>query len=99
MKGFALTENGDVLIKNNEIQMVHGAELTQQTIKTVLGTQKGEWFLNADEGINYNEILGKKRYAKQNNAIDNQYIQEINKIESKQTALAERLAKRLDGEL
>ena len=34
MKGFALNEQGDVLIQNGDIQMAHGAELTRQTIKT-----------------------------------------------------------------
>ena len=60
MKGFALNERGDVLIENGVVQMVHGDDLTKQTIKTVLDTQKGEWFLNWDEGINHNEILGKR---------------------------------------
>ncbi len=68
IKGFALDEHGDVLIESGAIQMVQGSELTKQTIKTVLGTKKGEWFLNWEEGINYNEILGKKRLASQNTA-------------------------------
>ena len=99
MKGFALNNKGDVLIENKEIQLVHGTELTMQTIKSVLGTQKGEWFLNSDEGIDRNEILGKKRYASQRSALDNQYIQEINEMEIEQATLEQRLAKRLDGEL
>lgn len=104
MKGFALNEQGDLLIENGDIQMAHGAELTKQTIKTVLGTQKGEWFLNWDEGINHNEILGKKRYASQNSALDNQYIAEINTLkqsnaenEAEESRLNELLEKRLDG--
>lgn len=86
--------------------MVQGSELTKQTIKTVLGTQKGEWFLNWEEGINHNEILGKKRYASQNSVLDNQYIGTINELkrthadsEAKKNELNELLAKRLDGEL
>ena len=59
MKGFELS-NGDVVIENGEIQMVSGAELTRQTVETVLGTNKGEWFFNADEGITFSNILGKK---------------------------------------
>lgn len=104
IKGFRLDENGDVLIENGEIGMVHGAELTQQTIKSVLGTQKGEWFLNLDEGINYQNILGKKRYVSKNSALNNQYIKEMQEIteqseqkEQAANALNERLAKRLDG--
>ena len=106
MKGFKLNENGDVVIENGVIQMAHGTELTKQTIKSVLGTQKGEWFLNWEEGINHNAILGKKRYASQTSALDNQYIAEINHLkrenaenEEEYNALNELLAKRLDGEL
>ncbi len=104
MKGFALNEQGDLMIENGAIQMVHGAELTTQNIKTVLGTQKGEWFLNWEEGIDHTEILGKRRFATQNSGLENQYIEEINKLkqenaenEAEEKALYDRLAKRLDG--
>lgn len=63
IKGFAL-QDGDVLIQNNEIQIVTGEELTRQTVKCVLNTNKGEWFANWQEGINFSELLGKKKYAK-----------------------------------
>ena len=106
MKGFALDDKGDLVIENGAIQMIHGAELTKQTIKTVLDTQKGEWFLNWEEGINYNEILGKRRYASQNSSLDNHYIEEINSLkrenaenEAEGKALNELLKKRLDGVL
>ena len=106
MKGFKLNEHGDVVIENGVIQMAHGTELTKQTTKSVLGTQKGEWFLNWEEGINHNAILGKKRYVSQTSESDKQYIAEINSLkrtnaENKEeyNALNELLAKRLDGEL
>ena len=99
-----MNEQGDVIIESGAIRMVQGTELTRQTIKTVLGTQKGEWFLNWEEGINHNEILGKKRYASQSSALDNQYLAEINELKdvikaNEGSELNERLAKRLDGEL
>ena len=104
IKGFALDDKGDLIIESGNIQMVHGTELTKQTIKTVLGTQKGEWFLNWSEGIDHNSILGKRRYASQNSAVDNQYIEEINmlksanaKNEQTENALNKLLEKRLDG--
>lgn len=59
MIGFKLDEKGDILIENNQIQMVSGDELIKQTVKTVIGTNKGEWFLNEDEGITFENILGK----------------------------------------
>ena len=97
MKGFALDERGDLLIENGVIQMVHGVDLTMQKIKSVLGTQKGEWFLDWEEGINYDEILGKKRYASQKDGITSQYIDEINSEKQKKQELNKLLEKRLDG--
>ena len=106
MKGFALNEQGDLLIENGVIQMVHGAELTMQTIKSVLGTQKGEWFLNWEEGINHREILGKKRYDLQNPESAEKNVAAIKElrnrqqqVEAKEIALTDRLARRLDGEI
>lgn len=59
MKGFKLDDNGDIVIKNNQISMIDGNELLQQTVKSVLGTNKGEWFLNENEGIFFKNIFGK----------------------------------------
>lgn len=59
MTGFALDQNNDILISNNQIQMINGEEFTRQTVQTVIGTNKGEWSLNEDEGINFKNILGK----------------------------------------
>ena len=56
MKGFALDNNGDVIIEKNKIKMIDGVDLINQTVKTVLGTNKTEWFLNIDEGIDFNSI-------------------------------------------
>ena len=59
MQNFMLDENGDVIIKGGEIQLVSGNELLLQKVKTVLGTNKKEWFLNPDEGITFSNILKK----------------------------------------
>lgn len=59
MKGFKVNEKGDVSITNGVIDMISGEELTAQTIRTVIGTNKGEWFLNADEGIDFRYLIGK----------------------------------------
>lgn len=61
MKGFMLDDHGDVVIHNNKILMVEGDELLLQTVKCVLGTNKGEWPLNREEGINFHNILGKNK--------------------------------------
>lgn len=60
MKSFALDDKGDLLIENGKIQMVYGNDLTRQKIKTVWTTQKGEWFLDWEQGINRKEILGNR---------------------------------------
>lgn len=84
MTGFQL-KNGDVVIENNEIQMVSDAELIRQTVETVLNTNKGEWFFDEDEGINFDNILGKKKKIKDNGNTSDYYN--------------DRLEKRLDGVL
>lgn len=61
MKGFALDNNGDVIIEKNKIKMIDGVDLINQTVKTALGTNKTEWFLNVGEGIDFNNLLGKRK--------------------------------------
>ena len=78
MKGFALDSNGDVIIENNKIKMVDGTELIRQAVQTVLGTNKNEWFLNIDEGIDFNNILGTK---KDDEIIRNEIIQGLQQVD------------------
>lgn len=59
MKGFALDENGDVLMENGEISIVTGDSLLQQKVWSVLHTNLGEWFFDWDEGIDFTNLLGK----------------------------------------
>ena len=59
MKGFKLTNNGDISITDGMIDMVEGLDLETQTIKTVLSTNKGESPFNNDEGIDFRQIIGK----------------------------------------
>ena len=59
MRGFKLTQSGDVEIKNNKIEMLSDDELTMQTMKYLLSTNKGECFYNEDEGVNFRNLLGK----------------------------------------
>ena len=87
MTGFQL-KNGDVLIEKNEIQMISGAELLCQTVKSVLNTNKGEWYFDEDEGIEFSNILGKKAPIKTNDSTG---------IYEDYSEYGERLARRLDG--
>ena len=59
MKNFKLDQDGDVVIKNNQIELVEGIELIAQTVRQVLGTNLGEWFGDEKEGIDFYVILTK----------------------------------------
>ena len=79
MKGFALDNNGDIIIVKNKIKMIDGVDLINQTVKTVLGTNKTEWFLNIDEGIDFNNLLSKK---KDDEIIRNEILQGLQQVDS-----------------
>lgn len=96
MAGFKL-KDGDLIITNNEIELVEGDELTVQTIQCVLSTNKGEWIFDTDEGIEFDNILGKHR-IKTNTVKDVMYRQEIENMRERESGAIEKLAKRLDGE-
>lgn len=57
--GFALDSSGDVVIQKNRIVTIKDKDLKLQTIRTILNTNKNEWFLNTDEGINFANIFVK----------------------------------------
>ena len=101
MKGFKLDSNGDVVIKENQIVMVGEKELLRQSIQQVLGTNKGEWSLNKEEGVNFYNILGKHgsqtTEIKEDAALKALYNNEINKIKDADTELASKLQNRLEG--
>lgn len=78
MKGFELNEEGDVVVKENRIPIVSEKELLRQKVQTVLGTNKGEWFLNVDEGINFDNLLGKK---KDDEVIKNEILQGLRQVD------------------
>lgn len=79
MVGFALSDSGDVIIESGQIQTVNGNELIRQTVKTILSTNKGEWFLNTDEGINFYNLLGKE---KNDEIIKNEILQGLLQVDS-----------------
>ena len=56
---FALDANGDLLIENNTISMVVGAEHLRQKVWTILHTNLQEWFFDWDQGIDFDNLLGK----------------------------------------
>lgn len=52
--------DGDLAITNNKIELVEGNDLTTQTIQSVLSTNKGEWFFDAEEGVEFDNLLGEQ---------------------------------------
>ena len=60
MDGFKINENGDVVIQDDRIVMVSDKDLITQTVRQILKTNLGEWWLNEDEGIDFFCLLCKK---------------------------------------
>lgn len=75
-------ENGDLVIENNDFILIDGDEELAQSIKTVLLTQKEEFFLNPEHGLFRENILGKE--ANQTAATDDiiEAISQEERIES-----------------
>ena len=59
MKDLQIDSRGDLIISGQDLQLVRDKELTAQKCRLVLSTNKGEWLLNPDEGINFRAILVK----------------------------------------
>lgn len=59
MKGFAVDEYGDVIIKKSDIQLTCDMDLLIQKIRQVLRTNRGEWWLDPKEGIPVQKVLRK----------------------------------------
>ena len=61
MKTFKIV-NGDLVFDGQgNLVMVEGEDEIAQSIERVLTTNKGEWFLNLEHGLDYQEIQGKGR--------------------------------------
>lgn len=108
MRGFLLDESGDVVVKGNDIAMLQGNELLAQKVRLVLGTNKGEWFANTDEGIDNKVLLGKHNLTAQANkykqgdlteAEELKLISQLQGKENEQLKLAKLLEQRLDGDI
>ncbi len=59
MIGFMVDNSGDVVIEDNNIKMVSDTDLITQTVRQVLKTNLGEWWLNENEGIDFHCLLCK----------------------------------------
>ena len=53
MKSLLLSEDGDLIIERGDFVEVEGVDEIVQRFRFILRTNKGEWFLNPDEGIDF----------------------------------------------
>ncbi|WP_051291496.1 DUF2634 domain-containing protein [Fictibacillus gelatini] len=51
--------DGDIVIENGDIAMIEGDEELAQSVRMLLQTRKGEFFLEEDHGLVFDHILGK----------------------------------------
>lgn len=54
-----LLRNGDLVFERGALEMVEGPKEVVQSCRIILGTRKGEWFLNPDFGLTFDVFLGK----------------------------------------
>ena len=78
MVDFALDEKGDITFENGDIELINGNNLIVQAVQKLINTNKGEWFLNAGEGINFKTILKKNPNM---DVIQNEILQALLKID------------------
>lgn len=64
-----LLQDGDIVVDGNDLQLVADVEEVAQCVEVVLGTNKEEWFLNLDLGIDYTNVLEKSTNAQARNEI------------------------------
>ena len=61
MKTFLLNESGDLEFDGSRnIRMVDGADEKIQSVRLLIATNQGEWFLQTDFGLDYFAFLGQK---------------------------------------
>lgn len=60
MESLKLDGTGDIVMKDGELQLVNKIDELIQTFKTLLRTNKNEWFLNPEMGFDYSVINGVK---------------------------------------
>lgn len=51
--------DGDLVIENGNLLMIEGDEELAQSVRSVLQTRKGEFFLDPEHGMSFDNLLGK----------------------------------------
>lgn len=52
--------NGDIVFEENNIALASGMDIQVQALRQILSTRLGEYFLNTEEGLDFEVFLGKK---------------------------------------
>lgn len=52
-------QNGDLVIENNDLILISDDEELIQSVRNTLLTRKGEFFLDPEEGVSHDNLLGK----------------------------------------
>ncbi|MGE7716970.1 DUF2634 domain-containing protein [Priestia megaterium] len=52
-------EGGDLVVENGNLIMISGDEELIQSVQSILKTRKGEFFLDSEYGLAYDNLLGK----------------------------------------
>lgn len=60
MKTFLLDETGDLVVENGSFVWVEGDEELAQSVRVLLQTAVGEWFLDNELGVNRDPITAKR---------------------------------------
>ncbi|AOH54494.1 hypothetical protein ABE28_009025 [Peribacillus muralis] len=59
MKSFKLDEKGDLILQNGSFIMIEGDEELAQQARISIKTEKGEWFLDPEEGMDRGPLFSK----------------------------------------
>lgn len=60
MRDLMLDSSGDIVVEENDLALVDGAEQVAQRLRTRLRLIQGEWFLDTEAGLPwFTDILGK----------------------------------------
>ena len=73
-----LDDNNDIRFVDGDLPTVEGLEEIRQLVKQTLGSVKGEWFLDLDQGLPYFQTIFKKSTSLA--AIESIYLEAIGNI-------------------
>lgn len=59
MIALKIDNDGDFIYENGSFVMVQGDEQLAQEVRIAIQTNRGEWFMDYDEGMDRNYLLGK----------------------------------------